>query len=72
MAVTLTLSDDEALVLFDWLGERSQAMANDHKPSAEDIALWHLEGLLEKQLVAPFASDYREQLEAARGRLKAV
>ncbi|MES2035777.1 MAG: hypothetical protein V4466_16545 [Pseudomonadota bacterium] len=68
----IALSDDEALVLFAWLSERSEAFANDHRPSAEDVALWNLEALLEKQLAAPQATDYAERLAAARARLLAI
>ncbi len=70
--VAINLSDDEALVLSAWLAQRSEALANDHRPSAEDVALWNLEALIEKQLAAPFAADYGELLEAARARLLAV
>jgi hypothetical protein len=69
MSVDISLTDDEALVLFDWLGRRSDDLAPDEKPTAEIIALWNLEALLERVLVAPFMSDYAEQLEAARARL---
>lgn len=72
MAVMVTLSDDEAIVLFDWLTKRSETLANDHRPTADDIAMWNLEALLEKALADPFAPDYAERLEAARSRLKAV
>lgn len=59
-------------MLFAWLSERSEALANDHRLTAEDVALWNLEALLEKQLAATFASDYGERLEAARKSLLAV
>lgn len=69
MAVEISLTDDAALVLFDWLGRRSDDLAPDEKPTAEIIALWNLEALLERVLVAPFMSDYAEQVDAARVRL---
>lgn len=72
MSVDISLTDDEALVLFHWLAQRSDVAAAEQKPTADDIALWNLEALLEKVLTAPFMSDYAEQLEAARARLTAV
>ena len=71
MGLRIELTDDEALVLFEWLARRSAAQAPDHVATAEDVALWGLEGLLDKQLVTTFAADYHDQLEAARARLLA-
>ncbi|KAA0093717.1 hypothetical protein CIW49_26775 [Mycolicibacterium sp. P1-18] len=69
--VTLTVSADEALVLFDWLARTSEAAQpvafRDH---AERVVLWNLEALLERVLVAPLRPDYTEQLRQARGRVR--
>lgn len=69
MSVDISLTDDEALVLFDWLGQRSDGLAEGERPTAEVIALWNLEALLERALAAPVMSDYAERLEAARVQL---
>lgn len=72
--VTIELSDHEALVLFDLLGreiddhrEKRVAALLDHP--AEFWALNALHCLLESQLAAPFAVDYRERVAAARASL---
>lgn len=69
--IPLSLSRDQALVLFEWLartgaGEQPSAFEDQ----AEQRVLWDLEGALEKQLVEQFKSDYRDLLEAARGRIR--
>jgi len=63
MSVTLQLEDDEALVLFELLASK-KLLGSVEAP--ERNVLWCVEALLEKQLVAPFQSDYSEQLVAAR------
>lgn len=68
MATQVQLSDDEALVLFELLSSGKLAQAVD---TAEAHALGVILAGLEKQLVAPFASDYFEQLAAARSSLVA-
>lgn len=67
--VDLQLTQDEALVLFDWLG-RFNAGDPGFEDQAEQRALWNLEALLERELVAPFAADYDVQLSLARDRLR--
>lgn len=66
-SVTLTLSGDEALVLFDWLARTADARAPapfvDH---AEERVLWHVEGVLQSSLVAILRPDYEFLLQAAR------
>jgi hypothetical protein len=69
-AVHLKLSNDMALVLFEFLhrfdDERSLIIADQ----AEERALWNLHGLLQKQLVEIFDPNYCELLTAARDRLR--
>lgn len=61
------LSEDEALVVFEWLSDFDvQAI-----PSAERVALSGLLSALERVLAAPFGLDYAEVLAAARVRLSA-
>jgi hypothetical protein len=67
----LTLTRDEALVLFEWVEERSDENFNrvhlDHP--AEGLALLRLAGALERSLSEPFSAKYPELLAAARERL---
>lgn len=73
MSVRIELSDDEALVLFEWLKrtdeDETPAPPVDHP--AERLALWAIEGALERTLVEPLRPDYPELLRAARDRLVA-
>lgn len=67
--ISLELSHDRALVLFEWLartgaGEQPAAFEDQ----AEQRVLWDLEAVLEKRLVEPFKSDYRELSWARTGR----
>ena len=68
MATQVQLSDDEALVLFELLSSGKLAQATD---TAEAHALGVVLATLEKQLVAPFASDYSDRLAAAKSSLVA-
>ena len=69
--VTLTLTADQALVLFEWLAreDRKGALPTEHQ--AEQNVLWEIEAQLEKTLVAPLQPDYEVLLAAARERLVA-
>ncbi len=70
LEVTLKLSSDEALVLFEFLTrfrETEQLIIED---SAEQEVLWGLLYSLEKVQKTPFDSDYRDQLRHARERLR--
>jgi hypothetical protein len=71
--MTIELSDDEALVLFDLLhdyGSIDDAGTLRVRYSAERHALWALSARLEKQLSAPFQPDYDELLSQARARVE--
>ena len=68
-AVTVTLGQDEALVLFEWLhrlGEREDAWVDQ----AEQRAVWDLTASLEKQIETVLADDCKDQLRAARDRVR--
>jgi len=68
--VTLQLTADEALVLFDLLGrinEQDDLELFEHP--AEEQALWNLESALERQLEATHDLQYDQLLAAARDRL---
>ncbi|MFD7655398.1 hypothetical protein ACFV4N_15615 [Actinosynnema sp. NPDC059797] len=65
------LSDDQALVLSDWLNRVMHR--EDFSALIDDRAVWSalfkISGTLEVRLSSIFASSYAEQLDAARGRL---
>lgn len=63
MGVQIELADDEALVLFELL---ASGKLSDSADAPERNALWALEALLQKQLVAPFSDNYSSLLEQAR------
>lgn len=67
--VQLSLSADEALVLFEWLSARENASDPEAKLTPEDIALGRVLGELERQLAEPFAANYAALVNAARERL---
>jgi hypothetical protein len=68
--VAVTLTSDEALVLFELLHrwEDSGEIGTVLMPG-EQTALWALSGRLESILVEPFEGNYRELVDYARQRL---
>jgi thiamine biosynthesis protein ThiC len=71
--VTVTLTSDEALVLFECLHrlEAQGRLKEIAVHGGEVVALWALSGQLETALTAPFQADYLDVVDAARGRLRA-
>ena len=68
--VTLQLSREEAVVLFEWLRRFSKADHQGFEDQAEQRVLWDLEAMLESELVEPFDSKYDELLAAARAKVR--
>lgn len=68
--VILELSQDQALVLSDWITRFNSRDHNEFEDQAEEMVLWDIEAMLESKLVAPFESGYTELLEAARRRVR--
>jgi hypothetical protein len=71
--MTIDLSDDEALVLFELLHEYGSYGGGRElkvQHAAERNALWALSAELEKRLVAPFQPKYTELLSEARARIE--
>ena len=66
MSTSIELADDEALVLFELV---ASGKLSEHVDVPERNALWALEALLQRQLVAPLSRNYSEQLAAARASL---
>lgn len=68
--VQISLTSDEALVLYDWLHRSEQQDAHASvEHHAEQVALWNLTALLERELVEPFDPRYDELVREARARL---
>ena len=71
--ITIKLTKDEALVLFELLSRFSE---NDNKEifldAAEEKALWVIEEQLEKILVEPFKPNYQDIIQEARNRIREV
>src|SRR5687768_11320449 len=67
----LELTDDQALVLFEWLSRLDEHNEFPVEDPAEEQVLWSLHGQLEKALTEPFRPDYRELVQQDRERVKA-
>lgn len=68
--VTLKVTKDEALVLFDFLSRFSNEDKLSIQDQAEERALWNLTCVFEKQLAEPFDKNWPHIIEAARNRLR--
>jgi hypothetical protein len=68
--LTLTLTQDEALVLYDYLQRFSTSGSTTLEDQAEERALWNLCCLLEREMIEPFSENYAKSLESARERLR--
>lgn len=68
--VTVTLTADEALVLFELLHRwEDDKRVGSPQHSSEQVALWSLSALLERELVQPFDPGYDLLVAGARDRL---
>ena len=68
--VKISLTHDEALVLFEMMSRFSDTNKLSIEHQSEERALWNLCCLLEKIMVEPFMENYKELLKGARERLK--
>jgi hypothetical protein len=68
--ISLELSRDEALVLFEVLHRWADTDRLEFVDEAEQRAMWNLSALLERLMAEPFRPDYDELLAAARDRLR--
>ncbi len=68
--VSIELSEDEVLVLFEWLHRINENPQVEFEDQAEQRAAWDLEAALESANPAVFAGDYRRRLLAARERVR--
>ena len=63
--MSIELSHDELLVLYDLLHRREDVEEIFEDPSEQEV-LWHIQTQLEKELVEPFQADYQAIIEEAR------
>lgn len=69
--VHLELSQDEALVFFEWLTRFNEAADTTRfEDQAEQRVLWDIEAMLESTLVQPFKATYDESLARARAAVR--
>jgi len=68
--VILSLSKDEALILFDFLSRFSEKDILKIEDQAEERVLWNLYCDLEKKLVESFQENYRKLLLKARNNIR--
>jgi len=68
--LSVPLSPDEALVLFELLSRYEEHERPSVEDSAEDRVLTTLLGYLERHLVSPFSPHYQEFLAFARARVR--
>lgn len=67
--VTITLTRDQALVLFEWLSREDAKNYIPIEHQAEKKVLWEVEGQLERLLVEPLQADYATAICVARKRV---
>jgi hypothetical protein len=68
--IQISLTKDEALVLFEMISRFSDTDKLSIEHQSEERALWNLNCSLESVLVEPLDDKYLELLKAARERLK--
>jgi len=68
--VNLSLSKDEALVLFEFLSRFSNEENLEIKYKSEKQVLWNMQASLEKVLSEPFSQDYSSLINNARKKLR--
>jgi hypothetical protein len=70
-SITVTLSNDQALVLFEFFSRFEDSGDFSLRHNAEFLAFSRISAQLDKALVEMFDPKYRELLQAARERLAA-
>jgi hypothetical protein len=68
-SVEIALSNDEALVLFEWLA-RFNAEEREFEDQAEQRVLWDLEAVLETRVPELFSPNYAVRVAEARARVR--
>jgi hypothetical protein len=68
-SISIQLTQDEALVLFEYFARFAEKDEWCLRHNAEFCAFSRIAGVLESALVAPFQPDYADQLERSRERV---
>lgn len=69
--VNIELTNDEAVVLFEFLSRFNQSeLTGSFEDQAEQRVLWNIESDLEKKLSEIFKSNYQEILKIAREKIR--
>ena len=68
--VSIELSEDEVLVIFEWLHRINESPQVEFADQAEQRAAWDLEAALESANPDLFAGDYLHRVLAARERVR--
>lgn len=68
--IKIELNSDEALILFEFLSRYSDTDTLTVEDQPEQRVLWNLCCDLEKVLVEPMSTSYRELLGTARSRIR--
>ncbi|CAN5614886.1 hypothetical protein BH09BAC4_BH09BAC4_00650 [soil metagenome] len=69
--ITIRLSKDEALILFDFLSRLNEKENKEFfDDQAEEKTLWVIEGQLQEILIEPFMPNYKDFIIEARNRLR--
>lgn len=67
----LSLTREQAIVLFDWLSREEERDSIPTEHPAEMRVLWEIEAQLEQGLVEPFQPDYPAIVASAREQVEA-
>ena len=70
--VLVEFSQDEALVLFEWVASCNELHDSEEQPTAEEYVLGNLEAALESQVNVVFSARYEEEHSEAQARLQAL
>ena len=69
-SVSIELTGDQAIVLFDWIKRFNEGEDEGFQDQAEERVLWNIEAMLEKALVEPFEQGYDRLLSVARAAVR--
>ncbi len=68
--ISIDFSEEEVLVLFEWLHRLNESSEAPFIDQAEQRVAWDLEAALEAANPALFGGDYLRRLQAARDRVR--
>lgn len=66
---TISLSHDDALVLFEWMASLEEKGAAGLTDEAEQVVIWRVEAQLEASLPDIVMNDYEARVSAAKRRV---